>query len=137
MKKNRFIFDTNALVSAFIFGSGNNAKAFDKALTIGRIIISPAIQSELWEVFLRSKFDRYVRFEDRIIFLEYFERQSFLWPFSLPIIRACRDPKDDMFLELAVAVNASCIITGDHALQELHPFRGIPILSATEFIDLF
>ncbi|NLX66014.1 MAG: putative toxin-antitoxin system toxin component, PIN family [Bacteroidales bacterium] len=53
------------------------------------------------------------------------------------VIRACRDPKDDMFLELAVASGASCIVTGDKALLELDPFRDIRILSAADFMTLF
>jgi putative PIN family toxin of toxin-antitoxin system len=32
------------------------------------------------------------------------------------VIKACRDPKDDKYLELAVSSGASCIITGDKDL---------------------
>jgi len=138
MKRTKlFVFDVNALVSAFILESETNARAFDKASSTGRIITSDAIQSELAEVFLRPKFDRYARFDDRLDFLRYFDRQALLWSAPLPVIRACRDPKDDMFLELAVAASASCIITGDKALQVLDPFRGIRILNAADFISLF
>jgi len=49
----------------------------------------------------------------------------------------CCDPKDDKFLELAVAANASCLITGDKDLLALHPFRKISILNATDFIADF
>ncbi|MGN6802815.1 MAG: putative toxin-antitoxin system toxin component, PIN family [Ginsengibacter sp.] len=52
-------------------------------------------------------------------------------------VNACRDPKDNKFLELAVAAKASCIITGDKDLLELHPFRGIPILTANDFLNDF
>ncbi len=138
MKRTKlFIFDVNALVSAFILESDTNAVAFDKAMSIGRIITSKAIQLELSEVFLRSKFDRYVKFNDRLDFLKYLDRQILLWPVPLPVIHACRDPKDDMFLELAVGAKASCIITGDKGLRALHPFRGIPILNAADFIALY
>lgn len=50
-------------------------------------------------------------------------------------INVCRDPKDNKFLELAVASNASCIITGDKDLLILHPFRNIPILNAFDFLN--
>jgi putative PIN family toxin of toxin-antitoxin system len=53
------------------------------------------------------------------------------------IINICRDPKDNMFLELAIAADASCIISGDNHLLELHPFRDIPILTAAEFIERY
>ena len=52
-------------------------------------------------------------------------------------ITACRDSKDNKFLELAVAANASCIITGDKDLLVLHPFKNIPILSSSEFLNRF
>lgn len=51
--------------------------------------------------------------------------------------RASKDPKDGMFLQLAVDSNAACIISGDPHLLELHPFRGIPILNATDFLENF
>ena len=53
------------------------------------------------------------------------------------IIMDCRDPKDNKFLELAISANASCIITGDKDLLVMHPFRGIPILNAFDFINKF
>jgi putative PIN family toxin of toxin-antitoxin system len=40
-------------------------------------------------------------------------------------IRACRDPDDDKFLELAVDGKADVIVSGDAALLELNPFRDI------------
>jgi putative PIN family toxin of toxin-antitoxin system len=39
-------------------------------------------------------------------------------------IRACRDPKDDKFLELAVIGDAELIISGDEDLLALHPIYG-------------
>jgi putative PIN family toxin of toxin-antitoxin system len=52
-------------------------------------------------------------------------------------ITACRDLKDNKFLELAIAANASCIITGDKDLLALHPFREISILTANDFLNNF
>jgi len=50
----------------------------------------------------------------------------------VPIIEqivACRDPKDDKFLELAVDGHADFIVSGDADLLTLNPFRGIPIIT--------
>ena len=49
-------------------------------------------------------------------------------------ISACRDPKDDKFLEAALAGNASCIVSGDKDLLVLHPFEGVSILKPAEFL---
>jgi uncharacterized protein len=51
-------------------------------------------------------------------------------------VTACRDPKDDKFLELAVNASADIIVTGDEDLLVLHPFRGISILRPADFLHL-
>ncbi len=50
-------------------------------------------------------------------------------------VRACRDARDDKFLELAVSGCASCIITGDADLLALHPFRGMTIVTPAQFLQ--
>ena len=50
-------------------------------------------------------------------------------------IAICRDPKDNMFLNLALDGKANAIISRDPDLLELHPFRNIPILSPVAFLD--
>ncbi len=50
-------------------------------------------------------------------------------------IRACRDPKDDKFLEVAVHGRADAIVTGDEDLLVLHPLRGIAILTPREYVE--
>lgn len=47
-----------------------------------------------------------------------------------------RDPKDTVFLALALTGNADAIISGDKDLRDLGEYQGIPILSAREFLDL-
>ena len=136
MKRTKlFIFDVNTLISAFVIGSNSNARAFDKALALGRIITSSEIRSELSDVFLRPKFDRFLTLEDRINFLGYLDHQMLNWPIPLPSIEACRDPKDNKYLELAVASRATAIVTGDQDLLILHPFRSIPIQTAADFLN--
>jgi hypothetical protein len=50
-------------------------------------------------------------------------------------ITACRDPKDDKFLELAVNGRADLIISGDADLLALNPFREIPIVTPAAFVQ--
>ena len=50
-------------------------------------------------------------------------------------IQACRDPKDDKFLELAVNGNADCIVSGDDDLLTLGPFKSVAILTPNDFLD--
>jgi len=51
-------------------------------------------------------------------------------------ITACRDPKDDKFLEVAVAGRADVIVSGDDDLLTLHPFQGIPIVAPAAFLQM-
>lgn len=47
----------------------------------------------------------------------------------------CRDPTDDKFLEVAVNGGADLLLSGDKDLLVLNPFRGIPIVTPTGFLD--
>jgi putative PIN family toxin of toxin-antitoxin system len=50
-------------------------------------------------------------------------------------IAACRDPRDDKFLELAVNGHAALIVSGDADLLALNPFREIPIVTPAAFVQ--
>jgi putative PIN family toxin of toxin-antitoxin system len=52
-------------------------------------------------------------------------------------VQACRDPKDDHVLALAVDAKADFIITGDKDLLVLKNFRGSAILPPAEFLRRF
>ncbi len=51
-------------------------------------------------------------------------------------ITACRDPRDDKFLEVAVTGKADVIVSGDEDLLALHPYAGIPILQPAAFLQM-
>ena len=47
------------------------------------------------------------------------------------------DPKDDIFIETAVAGNVDYIISQDNHLLKLKEFRGIKIITPDEFNKMF
>ena len=128
-----FVIDTNTLLSASLFEHSKPKVAYDEAKKLGRII---ATFAEISDVLLRPQFEKYVPLSTRKQAIVDF-RNTFIFKTPTKKIIACRDPKDDKFLELAVAAKAFCIITGDKDLLVLHPFRTIPILRASEFLDRF
>ncbi len=136
MKNNFFIIDTNTLISAFLFKYSNPRKAFDKAIEAGKIFASLETFNEFKEVLFRSKFDKYISGEKKLLVLNEFEKLLIFTEIS-EAITGCRDPKDNKFLELGISANASSIITGNKDLLILHAFRGIPILNAVDFINNF
>ena len=91
------------------------------------LLVSDALLEELASVLARPKFDRYVSAEERQEFVRLLVRVAEPVPI-LRRIRACRDPKDDLLLEIAINGQASVILTEDRDLLALHPFEGIPIL---------
>jgi putative PIN family toxin of toxin-antitoxin system len=129
----RYVFDTNVLVSAALLKDSLPGQAFRRALQAGQLVLSLPVLEELSEVLRREKLQRYLSPITREEFLEALvERAHLVEPFDE--IHACRDPADDKFLELAVAGEARCIVTGDGDLLELHPFHGISILTPREFL---
>jgi len=132
-----FVFDTNALISAFLLSRSVSRIALNRAITLGSLALSDAVFQEFIDVLFRKKFDRYFfDEEERLRILDKTESNAVFFS-PTEIINICRDPKDNMFLELAIAADASCIISGDNHLLELHPFRDIPILTAAEFIERY
>ena len=52
------------------------------------------------------------------------------------LIRECRDPKDDKFLEVALNGRADAIITGDADLLALHPWRDVNIFAPVDYVKM-
>ena len=136
MKNNLFVIDTNNLISTFLFESSTPTMAYNKVKQLGKIAESIETFDEFCDVFIRAKFDKYISFEKRMMIINEFSDLAVFYNIEEEV-NDCRDPKDYKFLELAVLAKASCIITGDKDLLELHPFRGIPILNATDFLNSF
>ena len=134
MPSNRFVVDTNVFISKLLLPHSLPGKAFQKALSSGIILISEEILEELTDVLGRRKFDPYVTLEERKEFLRSLSSVVEVIPHVLALT-ACRDPKDDKFLSLAVSGHASFILTGDNDLLVLDPFRDIRILSCSAYLE--
>lgn len=88
---------------------------------------------ELPEVLTRKRFRRYVDEDDIRRFLNALTQVA-RWIEVDVQVDACRDPKDNKFLELAVGGNAEYLVNGDEDLLILDPFGGIRILSPSAFL---
>jgi uncharacterized protein len=136
MPASTFVLDTNVLISAFLFQNSLPARAFKQAVETGIILRSTETFEEFTISFLRNKFAPYLSFHERIELINAYKQISLPIKVTVPVT-ICRDPKDNKFLELAFAVNASCIITGDKDLLVLHPFMNIGIFSPADFLNSF
>ena len=129
----KVVFDTNVVVSASFW----RGAPFDclAAWAQGRFeaIVSPSLLAEYHETAEELR-------------QEYPARQCVAWTDALtdaatlvfPSERASGatpDPNDEMVLECALAAEADFIVSGDKKhLLPLQRFRGIPILSPSEFL---
>src|SRR5580704_10368380 len=130
----RFVSDTSVLISRACFPNSVPAQAFEHALVRAKLIVSAETLAELEDVLLRSKFDAYLRLQTRLSFFHYLRKEAIFIESVMPIT-ACRDPKDDKFLALALTGQAEFILTGDQDLLALHPFRGIDIYNPRQYLD--
>lgn len=124
----RVVFDTNVIVSAMLFIDSAPGRAILAGLEHGTILMSQSLAGELSHVLDRGKFDRYLPRERRERFLASLIRATDLINVKTSI-HACRDPKDNRILELAVDGDADFIVTGDADLLVLRWFRNIRIVT--------
>jgi putative PIN family toxin of toxin-antitoxin system len=129
----RYVFDTNVLISALLFSKSTPDQAVAAAVERGTVLVSLPLLQELQRVLSRSKFDRYVTQIEREQFLAALTLEATLIEVTVSL-QVCRDPKDDMILELAVSGQATCVISGDDDLLALDPFQGIRIRTPTDFL---
>jgi putative PIN family toxin of toxin-antitoxin system len=129
-----YIFDANVIVSALLLPSSIPRQAFDKACSLGAVLLSSPVINELDDVLRRPHLEKYVHEDERIAFLIALVRKAHIISVT-ETIADCRDPKDNKYLELAVRGPAACIVSGDQDLLVLNPYRGIPILTPKQFLE--
>lgn len=141
MARARIVVDTNAWISyAFFRKNQSSVVNVIQGFLADKWVCLASSQTldELHDVMIRHGWERYSVLADRLAFvhrvMELCERTT-----VETTITACRDEKDNKFLELAVDGQADFLVTGDKDLLALaeHPdpawvFR---IVSPREFLD--
>ena len=130
------VIDTGVFVSALIRKQGTIGDVL-RALRDGRFtaIYTTDIVVEIIDVLGRENFRTKYHIEpDDITTLVNLIRLRGELVTPTKKVTACRDPKDDKFLEAALAAKADCIVSGDADLLALNPFEEIPILRPAEFL---
>lgn len=134
MNKLRLILDTNILISYVLKPSISVTQIVNAGLESGRLLLSQDTFDELRNVMERFVKRGYITIQESSEFIVSIIDVA-EWVKILECVQACRDPKDDKFLELAVNGQAEYLVTGDKDLLVLHPFRGTKILSTKDFIN--
>ena len=135
--KLRVVLDSNILVSYLLNAKGTTIiEVVHTAFRETTVLLSQETFDELGAVL-----DRFVH-RERLLASE---REAFLqllvvnseWIKILTHVQACRDPKDDKFLALALNGEAHYLVTGDRDLLALRPFAGVQILTPRDFLLTF
>jgi len=129
----RIAIDTNVFITRQLLPGSVPGRAARHAIDYGAVLVSEDTMNELADVLARPKLDHYLTLKMRQEFLLELGEIAELVP-VIQRIRACRDSRDDKFLELAVNGEADLIVTGDRDLLALNPFRGISIESPAEYL---
>lgn len=134
----RVVIDTSTLIGAVLRPNSVPRQAFLAALRTHELCVSQATLEELREVLQRGKFDSYAPLHERLEFLALLTARSRLWDVDVvsenAASGACRDTKDDKFLALALACQAVALLSSDGDLLDMHPWRGVQIMTPAAFI---
>lgn len=135
VRQPRVVIDTNVVLSALVFASGR-LTPLRRAWQERRIdpLVSRATAAELIRVLAYPKFKLSPEEQQELLadYLPYCTTVQI--PEPPPATPACRDSFDVPFLELALAGEASVLVTGDRDLLAIADAFPCPILGTEEFI---
>jgi len=134
----RVVMDTNVIVSALIRPRGvSGALLFYALQGAYTVLYTEAILQEWIQVLQRPKIrEKYGITEQDIHTIVAFFLVRGEYVEATTHLRVCRDSQDDKFLVAAIDGKADVIVSGDKDLLALSPFRGIPIVSPRQFLNL-
>jgi putative PIN family toxin of toxin-antitoxin system len=129
------IFDASTVVSAALKADSVPERALLRAEETDIFALSTAVDTEIAEVLDRPKFAGILSRDRRGRILDILRGQAIWFDPVLRVVE-CRDPKDDIYLELALAAGAQIMVSSDNDLLVLHPWRGVHILRPADYLAL-
>lgn len=135
------VVDTNVWISGLLSPLGAPALLARQVLRRARPAFTEATFAELSQRLWRPKFDRYVSMERRRQWLSDLHAVSepVVVPAQVAALKFSRDATDDKFIHTALAVEATCLVTGDQdllVLAGLLEARGVHICSPAAALAL-
>ena len=136
----RAVIDTNLFVRGLLRGAVT--MPLIQAWKEGhfRLVTSEELIAELFEVLARPKFSRYFTRDDVQELGELIYEQAEIVEPTVHVA-FCRDPKDNMFLDVAIAGQVPYLVTGDDDLKgdpvlktRMQDAYGVQIVGVPEFL---
>lgn len=131
----KIVLDTNVLVSGLLTPYGSSGEIV-RLVSAGILIVQydARVLLEYQDVLYRPKFQ--FDTQDIETLLIYINQNGQVIS-SGPLKRRLPDPDDEPFLEIAIAGQAACLITGNKRHFPKETRQLIKIFSPSEFIDFF
>ncbi len=131
----KIVLDTNVLVAGLLSPFGPCAQIV-RMVSSGELTLclDARILSEYDEVLHRPKFR--FRIDKIAALLDYIEHTGIIAA-SAPLPDALPDPNDQPFLEVAVAGQAACLITGNRVHFPAKHCQGVTVFSPSDFLAFY
>ena len=128
----RVVLDTSVLISAILGGASGRILDLWRAGKFNLVLTVEVLQEHL-DVLKRPKF----KLPPEVIASigAFLYRKGTFVTSEEKILAVTDDPKDNKFLEAAIAGDADVLVSGDHHLLSLNAFRGVRILSVNQFLE--
>src|SRR3989338_283065 len=129
------VLDTDVFISGIFWKGASNKVIFNWKEGKFTLVTSLEAVSEIIKVLKDFK----IRLSDEMIkeWVDLIVRNSIIVEPREKISIVKDDPKDNIFIETAVAENADYIISQDNHLLKLKEFRGIKIITPEEFNKIY
>jgi len=132
----KIVFDASSIVGALLKQGSVPERALLLARSNDTVCLSVEVEAEIRDVLNRPKFARYLPGSRVERILELITAAA-IKVATINSVTDCRDTKDNKYLELALAADAEFIIASDNDLLALDPWRGIRIITLSEYVSRF
>jgi hypothetical protein len=109
-------------------------EAFRAARANDTVAMSQGVFDEVSDVLHRPRLARFVDPDLRADLLDQLISAT-AWFEPSATVQDCRDAKDDKYLDLALASQATIIVSSDQDLLAMDPWRGVRILRPAEYVN--
>ena len=138
--KLRVLVDTSTMVSALLRAGSGPERAVMKAMDACTLCVSAELLTELERTLAKPKLGKYAPSAACHAFAAMIRSNSQEFAVGeqdlARVTPRCRDGRDDFLLALAVAAEADVIVSSDRDLLEMHPWRGIRIVTPAQFLEM-
>jgi hypothetical protein len=135
----RIVLDTNLFVSALL-KPGSNPDLILHSVKDEKVLLlmSDSICHEISRVLTYPKIRKRLTASDEELknFMQLLGAVAIITPGTLNLPPLNADPDDTKYLVCAVEGHADFIVSGDHHLTDLVMYRGIPVVTPTDFIQI-